>query len=890
MPIFLKMTVAGIKRRKKEMRFVFTVTFIAVLFMSSITLLQNCMDKYLIETNYQNYGRWVLASTKDYENPNILFDELNHPFFSATGICKIAGRVLKNDGTPSSAYIGSINDAFYTLGSLTLYEGEMPRSEDEIAMDLSALSRLGYSYELGQTIHVSVERGGTIHKKNYRLTGTLYSFADNWNYTASYRPPHCIVTEEGLTQLCRPSYETHYYQLGKDYENINMKEFISSFLKPHYARVYNSYTYENRVWGSEVMFRAMKFVLLLTGALAAGYLMMSYAAHRRKWYYRLRAAGADKAQLKIIILAETAYATVPGSIVAILLPYVPGILICQAVSVKSQIPSVFNFHLSDLAVQAIVALGIILFAAVCAWLQCRDKNLSQNKHSITGRSLNRLRRDAAAKRSAIQCHLRREHMLHPFQRAASILFSCAMCTLLVLCLNRINQSAQRYFQATDGLWDFNASKKIDLRKDIYRKSGIQNANVQGLSYDMYHGINEETKAELSSLIGIERTEWQTWDQTHILQWEGKENSLIEQRKTEFYEGHSHSLDAANYWNMNFCYFSGQDPILRELQKEFDISSLDKRAFWEGEQIIVLFFGLYDTEKNSLDAGCYEKVREDSTLKPGSKAEIVSGEAEYNPVKMTGYPLPGRTPKAYNLPGRIPVTVGAVINTDSNRWDNVLPSCPYVILGSQKLAARVAKADGKIQKDNRILINFNSSQSFESTQKRLASIFQEQYMPYSSGFEGRQQELHQFVLQLCIYGSLFFIILFLFLLLQIHFGQLLLEYRSKKYRLLRQLGMEQARLRILCIKESLGNAMWMFLCIPCCYVLLFTKEHLNLKYLAQDTQTGQTVPLNRILESCESAARGIHLPITVLFTSLLIVALGCITYLSVKKFEEKENLK
>ena len=94
MPIFLKMTVAGIKRRKKEMRFVFTVTFIAVLFMSSITLLQNCMDKYLIETNYQNYGRWVLASTKDYENPNILFDELNHPFFSATGICKIAGRVL----------------------------------------------------------------------------------------------------------------------------------------------------------------------------------------------------------------------------------------------------------------------------------------------------------------------------------------------------------------------------------------------------------------------------------------------------------------------------------------------------------------------------------------------------------------------------------------------------------------------------------------------------------------------------------------------------------------------------------------------------------------------------------------------------------------------------
>ncbi len=902
--IFLQMYLTGIRRRKKEIRYVSIAIFSSVLFMSSVTLFQNCMDRYLIESNYQNYGDWVMSATKDYENSKIRFEELNHPYFEGVGVCKVAGNMVKRDGLLSDVCIGTADEAFFRLGSLTLCDGRMPEASDEIAMELSALSKLGYSYELGQTIRAAVEKDGAVPEKNYRLVGILKSYADNWNHKDSYLPPHCIVTEEGLSKLCGPSYETYYYRLSRDYENISMEEFTGAFLKPEYARAYNSYTYENRVWGSGMMFGTMKWVLVLAGALAVGYLMMFYASQRRKWYYRLRAIGAGREQIIMMIVAETACGVFPGAFCAMLLPYLPGALICRFVSEKQQLPSFFVFRPGDFAVQCVASFGILLFGALCAWIQCRDQNIFQNRHTSTGRQFKRIRRDAARERGTASRYLRREGMMHPFQKGADILFSCIVCTILMLCLNKVGESVQRYAGETDGLQDFSAFYKMDIRKDIYDKNGEEHVSVVDTSFDMYHGIGEELKEELSTFIGIERIEYRTWDHTHILQWENKKNSLIEKRKADLYEGRSNTADE-EYWDMDFCFFEKQDPILQELEKEADLSGLNEQAFWDGKQVIVLFFGFYDIVSDSANRESYKKIQSDPTLKPGVSAKIVSGEAESKPVKMTGYALPAHIPEEYSLPGVVPVTVGAVINTDSERWDGKLPDSLYVIIGSQKLAGRIAQADGKILRENRILIDLNGSQSFESTQKRLTSVFQRNYMQYRSGFEKRRQEFHTLTRQLCTYGVLFLIILFLFLLIQVYFGQIQNERRTGKYRLLRQLGMEWTRLRFLCVKERFLQALWMVFSIPCCFLAVLAGN-----LLEQSSFTGvqgkgtellsegvyswsellQANTDNRFLLSFEFAARSVRLPYLAVVVAGLILALTFISYLSIRNFIKKEKLR
>ena len=883
---FLNLIHTGLKRRRKEMRYVSLVTFIAVLFLSSVTLFQNCMDKYLIQTNLLTYGNWILSATKDHENPDVLFEELNHPYFTTVGVCQSGGELLDQNDRFSDVYFGAVDEAFCELANLTIYEGRLPQSEEEIAMDLSSLSRLGYSYQLDQTIRIAVKINTIVHTKNFRLVGTIKSFADNWKYESDYHAPNCIVTLDGLNRVHSPLYTTYYYQLGKEYESLNMEEFTSAFLKPKYARVYNSYVYDNRVWGPEYMFWFMKLVLIFAGALAVGYLMMSYVSQRRKWYYMLRSFGTDKTQIKMIILAEVIYGTFPYALCAILLPCLAGALLCFGISAQQQLPSFFAFRLQDFGMWVLASFGIILFAVLCAWFQIRDKSLDQNRYIVTKRQLRRLHRHAGKERNTGRIFFQRQRLLHPLQRTASVLFSCIICSVLCLCLNQILNASQTYLGATEGLQDFEASQMPAFRKEISTKNTPANMVIAGRIYDMYYGIDSDTKNALSSLIGVDHIDWQFWDQTHILQWENKKNSVSEQQLKRFYEEMPHSL-GLQFQNMIFCYFEDTQQILKELKKDFALEQFDEKAFRDGEQIIVMQYNyknIYDTTEAT-----YQDALGNKTLLPGDTAEIVSGEAESCPVNMIRYTLPEQIPEEYDLPGCVPVTVGAVLEASYPKWANLLPSSPFVIIGSRKLAERVAKADGKTIASNHIFIDLNKNQTYESTQKRLVSIFKEHYMTYNTGFETRQQALHMYMRQLSTYSILFCIILFLFLLLQIHFQQIQNQYLVREYVLLKQLGMDSALLGRITLKEGLAQAVWMLFSLPCCYAASIIREFLYFKNPLEEntwSELSGTCTDDKFLLSLESAIQDIHLLYTVIFILLLMLLLILIIYLSAKKYEKR----
>ena len=63
--MFFQMMMKSIRRRKRELRYVSAVTFIAVLFLTSVSVFQNTMDQYVTVTNYENYGEWILSSVEE---------------------------------------------------------------------------------------------------------------------------------------------------------------------------------------------------------------------------------------------------------------------------------------------------------------------------------------------------------------------------------------------------------------------------------------------------------------------------------------------------------------------------------------------------------------------------------------------------------------------------------------------------------------------------------------------------------------------------------------------------------------------------------------------------------------------------------------------------------
>lgn len=158
MGLFFKMVMRSVKRRRREMRFVSAAVFIAVLFLSGISVFQNVMNRYVTEKNYLNYGEWILSVTEELKSEEPApFERLEHPYLLEKGISSTGGEVLDRDGVGTGKYVGAIDEAFAEMGNVSLYEGRLPENSDEIAMDLPALAAMGYSYDLGQTISIGVQ-------------------------------------------------------------------------------------------------------------------------------------------------------------------------------------------------------------------------------------------------------------------------------------------------------------------------------------------------------------------------------------------------------------------------------------------------------------------------------------------------------------------------------------------------------------------------------------------------------------------------------------------------------------------------------------------------------------------------------------------------------------
>lgn len=107
--------VKGIGRRWKDYRLVMIVTFIAAVFMSGMLLLQNIMNAYIMEQNYQYYGDWIVAARDE---------PLEHPYLSEHGRLAVAGNEIRDAGgetLASPVLLGSLMRLLPDLaGSLSM--------------------------------------------------------------------------------------------------------------------------------------------------------------------------------------------------------------------------------------------------------------------------------------------------------------------------------------------------------------------------------------------------------------------------------------------------------------------------------------------------------------------------------------------------------------------------------------------------------------------------------------------------------------------------------------------------------------------------------------------------------------------------------------------------
>ena len=866
--MFFQMMMKSIRRRKRELRYVSAVTFIAVLFLTSVSVFQNTMDQYVTVTNYENYGEWILSSVEDPGSREVTFRDLEHPYFSKTGICRTGPGILDADGEDSNLSIGTLDEALMDIGNISMYEGRMPEKDSEIAMDLPSLAALGYSYEVGQTVTVTtviypdtetpeaagsgpagdggeeetlaeaVPAGDAASEeastedvpsedaemqveritKDFVLTGTIKSFASNWAHDERYPLPNCIVTEGALDAMGGADYTTHFYQLDRRYEDINAEVFAGSFVDEKSACTYNSYVYRSRVWGSEEMFTAVKSVLLVITALAVGYLLISYGAGRRKWYYQYRTVGAEKSQIRTMILMEGVYGVFPWALLAQIIPHPAAAGICLAVSKLRGLPFFYEFHAGEAFLQAGVIFGILLLTILGMWLRSSDKVLVRNTQEVTENQRKRLRR--CGKGSPLKSFYKRQRKMYPLRQAVRTLFAVSVCTVLIVTCNEIYSSVKRYQLVRDSRSDFSASKRVDYSYEglAYFNGEPVKSPAEKKVTDMYDGISAEGRAKLQSLIGISRLDMGISDELHRLIWDGREDSEIVRDRTGPAElGVDEPMEY-------FRFYENYEDAAEKLNFQAEGKAFDAEAFDRGEQII-------------LTTGRYEIMWENGN--------ILSGE-ERRFVRETGITAGQQiTVEGRESDGKTSVTVGAVVEEPedgSTEMQDAFAYIPYGVIGSRALAERFAEADGRSGDlaPNTVKVWLNSQASFEATEKSMAELFTDEGMDYYSSREDIVREWNNLMNNLSIYGVFGCVILAVYLVLELNFNKSQSFSIRREYRLLRRMGLERRSFSRMTLVYKAKQAVWLLLAVPASYGIMFAGSYYEaVKEVERSMSQGQT---------------------------------------------------
>lgn len=799
--MFFKTVLLSMKRRKKEIRFLKIATLIVVLFMSSVSLFQNIMDRYVIETNYKSFGEWALASVDQ---------ELSHPYFSLTGDCYTGMSIVDEEGNTLAGSLGYLDDNFLKIANISFYEGRLPEKENEIAMTLSALASMNLNFDLGQEITMQVLEGEAVKEATFTLVGTFRDFATGWTTLENYPLPSCLVTKEALLGNGGIAYTTHFYQLDRKYEGIDMKEFRTPYLEGDAAEttVFNQGAYENRLWGSDDMLQNVQRILVVIAVLVISYLMLSYVTKRRKWYYQLRSTGASKVQIWLMILIEGGYGTIPWAILGIALPYLIAIPVCLKISEKMQIPNIFVMDWQNLIMQIIAVFGIILVAIIASCISSREKRLSHNIHEVTQGQIEELRRVANKEKNVAKAFIKRQNILSQGQGVMMTLLTMIVSGIMVLCVLMIYKQYDWYqmFAARPDVCAEMYEEEVYTYTEITPENESIEMEVSTFYQDMYTGLDENMETQLEVMEGIESIEkvMQTGD--HYLEWDGKENSEIIQLYTKMKKEQGVAEEDLEMVVNRACnmkmVFEEYETLYEKYGTCFEEAGVKADALQRGEQIFVI---VTERTEDVFTDDTYTEfetlIYEEKTLNAGDMVRVKAFHSvcDYEVEAAVVHMTREEYDEAFNKEGS---TFGE-----------------YMLFATFEFAEKLAKEAGQSEiKYNKVDITFDRNASYNSTMKKVAEFMEKYGFSYRSDWERKQTEQNTFIRYCCVYGTMFVVVLSVYLILMMNLNQMKNYERARKYRMLKRLGMSDSFFQQMIIKQGIREALWILTGIPVGYFM------------------------------------------------------------------------
>lgn len=144
-----KIALSGMKGRKKDTFLLSLVIALSFIFIITSTVFHESSQKTKLNQRIAMFGSWDAAYLKG--NESIYKELMKLEDVYKLGVSRIVGN------SESFGTVATINNELEEIGHFQMYEGRMPESENEIAIEVSQLGKFTKEIKVGDTIPVEVK-------------------------------------------------------------------------------------------------------------------------------------------------------------------------------------------------------------------------------------------------------------------------------------------------------------------------------------------------------------------------------------------------------------------------------------------------------------------------------------------------------------------------------------------------------------------------------------------------------------------------------------------------------------------------------------------------------------------------------------------------------------
>ncbi|MBE5964219.1 MAG: ABC transporter permease [Lachnospira sp.] len=829
MKIFFNDIITSMKRRRKEMRLILAIVFIATFFMNGIVLFQKNAETYTFEYNKNVYGEWSVAEVYEDETTANLLSK--YAYFDSYGTCLSGLELYSNEEVSAGAKLGYMDEEFIRIGHIKLSSGAFPKNNDEIVLDSSTLVELGYTRKLGQNIEVKFKDGeGNFIAKTYKLVGVMKTNTCNWIIGDSM--PRGILTQEEIESIDFDGTISYCYHMAKEYEKADVKEIEHKLYKAHSpsARngekfVYNSPLYNVTIWGSSEVYSVIEVMTLLAGVIAMSFLMISYIQKRKRYYYNYRTIGMSKAQVRSMILIESGYIFIPTQLVAIISSIVTAILISGIITLVNGYKYFFELPIINMLKMILAGILLYIVSTIIALVVNSKNTLHGNQQEISTRFLFRWRMNKLRHRQINRSLFKREQKVFAVRNAFSILIVMTFTVMLLIAVNKLWEEYREYSYYFEEV-DVTGVRPQDTVKggeyvyygpddQLKLSLGGQNRKRKSLSYGYSEGFFEGLK----DIKGIKSYEFLTFDNMHLFEWDNMEedeyitsfrNTVIGSgsvsigkpiEKVEWTARWDDVLEEKNQLEYGYssCFVYDVESAYKKVAGKYSSEYMDYDKFKSGEQVFIVMNSKFD-----------------SYVKAGSEIRIIVGDEKVAVQVATIIPR-DRLPE-----GSLPKYITA--DTYGNKM---------ILVASKELGEKIASMEGGELEYNHISIQLKQTAQYASYGGMCANLIVADGGVCDDWYTYYAEQIDKHRNKMMVYISFMLMLTAFFVIIRINIVQSAFAFNSNRIRRLRLLGMSKKRIKMMNIHQALNEVKWIVLTIPAVFVyrmqLLYIEYKDNGKY-------------------------------------------------------------